>query len=53
MSAPTPCLRHPHAWLAYCDDCTAWHLARQLARPTGTPLVRLTPDPRPRHLLAA
>ena len=32
MSAPIPCLRHSERkWLAYCDDCTAWHLARQIA----------------------
>ncbi|MFW3173088.1 hypothetical protein [Geodermatophilus sp. CPCC 206100] len=32
MSAPIPCLRHTERkWLAYCDDCTAWHLARQIA----------------------
>jgi hypothetical protein len=32
MSAPTPCLRHSeHKWLAYCSDCTTWHLARLLA----------------------
>ncbi|MGY1823247.1 hypothetical protein [Geodermatophilus sp. SYSU D00079] len=32
MSAPIPCLRHTERrWLAYCGDCTAWHLARQIA----------------------
>jgi hypothetical protein len=32
MSAPIPCLRHTERkWLAYCDDCTAWHLSRQIA----------------------
>ncbi|MGK5112753.1 MULTISPECIES: hypothetical protein [unclassified Geodermatophilus] len=32
MSAPIPCLRHSERkWLAYCDDCKAWHLARQIA----------------------
>jgi hypothetical protein len=31
MSAPTPCLRHSRRWLAYCDDCTAWHLSRAIA----------------------
>jgi hypothetical protein len=32
MSAPTPCLRHSeHKWLAYCSDCTTWHLARLFA----------------------
>ncbi len=31
MSAPLPCLRHSRTWLAYCDDCTAWHLGRQIA----------------------
>ena len=32
MSTPTPCLRHSeHKWLAYCSDCTTWHLARLLA----------------------
>jgi hypothetical protein len=32
MSAPTPCLRHTeHKWLAYCSDCTTWHLARLIA----------------------
>ena len=52
MSAPTPCLRHSeHKWLAYCSDCTTWHLARLLAArenaardnaariPTSTPAV--------------
>jgi hypothetical protein len=29
--AATPCIRH-HVWMAYCDDCTDWHLNRQLAR---------------------
>jgi hypothetical protein len=30
MSAPTRCLRHLR-WLAYCEDCTAWHLSRAIA----------------------
>ena len=31
-TGPRPCHRHPATrWLAYCDDCTAWHLARQIA----------------------
>jgi hypothetical protein len=30
-----PCYRHSaHRWLAYCDDCTAWHLGRQIAART-------------------
>jgi hypothetical protein len=32
MSTPTSCLRHSeHKWLAYCSDCTTWHLARLFA----------------------
>jgi hypothetical protein len=31
-TGPRPCHRHPATrWLAYCDDCTAWHLGRQIA----------------------
>ena len=31
-TGPRPCYRHSaHRWLAYCDDCTAWHLGRQVA----------------------
>ena len=60
MSAPIPCLRHSERkWLAYCDDCTAWHLARQIAArdaaardttardiaPRGTAAPRLTVVP--------
>jgi hypothetical protein len=31
-TGPRPCHRHSAArWLAYCDDCTAWHLGRQIA----------------------
>jgi hypothetical protein len=53
MSAPIPCLRHTERkWLAYCDDCTAWHLARQIAardaaaRDTTALAPRLTAAPR-------
>jgi hypothetical protein len=36
MSIPAPCNRHGrHVWLAYCPDCTAWHLATQIARRDG------------------
>jgi hypothetical protein len=40
--APTkPCTRHsPRVWMAYCADCTAWHLQRlraaQASRVAGT-----------------
>jgi len=61
VSAPIPCLRHSERkWLAYCDDCTAWHLARQIAardaatrniaardlapRVTATPRLTVVPD---------
>ncbi len=31
-----PCARHrATVWMAYCADCTAWHLAAQLARRNG------------------
>ena len=31
-TGPRPCYKHTaHRWLAYCDDCTAWHLGRQIA----------------------
>jgi hypothetical protein len=31
-TGPRPCCKHTaHRWLAYCDDCTAWHLGRQIA----------------------
>jgi hypothetical protein len=36
MSIPAPCTRHARrVWLAYCPDCTAWHLAIQIARRDG------------------
>jgi hypothetical protein len=39
MSSTRPCYRHAAGkWLAYCPDCTAWHLAAQSIRcnaPTG------------------
>lgn len=53
MSAPMPCLRHPYAWLAYCEDCTAWHLSRQFARRAATAPGAAHVDTRPRHLTAA
>ncbi|RFU22483.1 hypothetical protein [Geodermatophilus marinus] len=31
MSAPRPCYRHSGRWMAYCDDCTSWHLSRAIA----------------------
>jgi hypothetical protein len=43
MPSPTRC--HCHAanvWMAYCPDCTAWHLAAQIARRKG---VTTAPDP--------
>jgi hypothetical protein len=33
MTASTRCFRHSaHVWIASCDDCTAWHLASEIAR---------------------
>jgi hypothetical protein len=33
MSYRTPCSRHSRsAWIASCDDCTAWHLAALRSR---------------------
>jgi hypothetical protein len=51
MSTPTPCLRHSeHKWLAYCSDCTTWHLARlfaareNAARDNAARISMTTPD---------
>lgn len=31
-STPKPCLRHSQdLCMAYCGDCTTWHVARQIA----------------------
>ena len=50
MTASTPCLRHSaRVWLASCEDCTAWHLSRQIKRPTSASDAR----PRSAHLPAA
>jgi hypothetical protein len=36
MSTPAPCYRHARtAWMAYCPDCTTWHLAVEVARRDG------------------
>lgn len=36
-AADTPCTRHgAHRWMAYCSDCTAWHLAHQLVQRHAT-----------------
>jgi len=33
MSPSRPCARHrTTVWMAYCPDCTAWHLAAEIAR---------------------
>ena len=33
MPSLTRCHRHAtNVWMAYCPDCTAWHLALQMAR---------------------
>ena len=33
MPALNPCYRHPRkVWMAACADCTAWHLAIEIAR---------------------
>ncbi|MGY1763975.1 hypothetical protein ACI79G_21635 [Geodermatophilus sp. SYSU D00779] len=56
-AADTPCPRHGmHRWMAYCADCTAWHLGRQIAvrgavGPTASVLTLVTgaarrPEPR-------
>jgi hypothetical protein len=58
-TGPRPCYRHSaHRWLAYCDDCTAWHLGRQIAarETAGTrtaPVLTLVHSTarRPAHLL--
>jgi hypothetical protein len=43
MSVPAPCTRHARTtWMAYCPDCTAWHLAVQIARRATTPAPRRT-----------
>jgi hypothetical protein len=32
-----PCTRHARTiWMAYCQDCTTWHLAAAIARRDGT-----------------
>jgi RNA polymerase sigma factor (sigma-70 family) len=45
--ADTVCTRHgAHRWMAYCADCTAWHLGRQIAaRETGRATASVRPDP--------
>jgi hypothetical protein len=60
-TGPRPCYRHSaHRWLAYCDDCTAWHLGRQIAareaartRTHTAPVLTLVHSTarRPAHLL--
>jgi hypothetical protein len=36
MPSPTRCHRHAvDVWMAYCPDCTAWHLTAQIARRKG------------------
>ena len=56
-AADTVCTRHgAHRWMAYCADCTAWHLGRQIAareadRATASVLTLVTdaarrPEPR-------
>ncbi len=34
-TGPRPCYKHTaRRWMAYCDDCTAWHLGHQIAART-------------------
>ena len=41
----TPCTRHArHVWMAYCPECTAWHLARQMAHRHPPAVRRPTAD---------
>src|SRR3954451_6865559 len=56
MRAPQPCTRHArHTWMAWCPECTAWHLAVEIVRrdagapaASGHPPRRSTAlDPRP------
>jgi hypothetical protein len=44
-TGPRPCYKHTaHRWMASCDDCTAWHLGRQIAARTATaPVLALVP----------
>jgi hypothetical protein len=44
-TGPRPCYTHTaHRWIASCDDCTAWHLGRQIAARTRTaPVLTLVP----------
>ena len=30
QTGPRPCYKHTR-WMASCDDCTTWHLGRQIA----------------------
>jgi hypothetical protein len=50
MPLPRPCLRHArNVWLVRCPDCTAWHLAVELARRTGPGAAAAPPShPAPR-----
>ena len=33
MPAILPCPLHgAHTWMAYCSDCTTWHLTRSIAQ---------------------
>lgn len=44
--AATPCLRHPaHVWMAYCPDCTAWHLDRQITGRSRSARARVPAPP--------
>ncbi len=41
MPSPTRCHRHAvDVWMAYCPDCTAWHLTAQIARRNGGTTAR-------------
>ena len=48
-TGPRPCYTHTaHRWIASCDDCTAWHLGRQIAardaaRTRTAPVLTLVP----------
>ena len=48
--ATTPCTRHhAHVWMAYCSDCTNWHLSRQRIR-RDRAVGGLSTPPAVRHL---
>jgi hypothetical protein len=43
MTSTTPCYRHPRdIWMVACPDCTAWHMAVELAHRDEVGPVRAT-----------